>query len=52
MNIPQHGPNPQKAKFFRELAQALEFLAVFHTLESEQQLELMQIITKFQGQTK
>lgn len=45
MNIPQTGKNEQKVKFFREISQAFEFLAVYHSLSEEKQLELMQMIT-------
>ena len=50
MNIPQTGVNPQKMKFFREVASAFEFLAVFHSLPADKQLELMQIITKMSAE--
>lgn len=46
MNIPASGVNKQKATFFREVAQAFEFLAIFHSLSAEDQLELMQLMTK------
>lgn len=52
MNIPQTGPSSQKAKFFSEIAMAFEFLAIFYTLPKELQLELMQIINKFQAEAK
>jgi len=52
MNIPQTGPDERKAKFFREVAQAFEFLAVFHSLSAEDQLSLMQLMTKLQGGNK
>lgn len=49
MNIPQTGVNPQKVKFFREIASAFEFLAIYHTLSVDQQLDLMQLLTKYQA---
>lgn len=49
MNIPQTGVDERKAKFFHEIAQAFEFLAVYHRLSAEEQLELMQLLTKIQG---
>jgi hypothetical protein len=49
MNIPQTGINPQKSKFFQEIAHAFEFLALYHSLPETKQLELMQTITKYQG---
>ena len=45
MNIPQTGPNPQKARFLREVGQAFEFLAIFHELPKEKQLEVLQFMT-------
>ena len=45
MNIPCTGPNPQKARFLREVSQAFEFLAMFHELSAEKQLEINQIVT-------
>lgn len=52
MNIPQTGPSSQKAKFFSEIASAFTFLSVFYSLSKERQLELLQIINKFQAQAK
>lgn len=52
MNIPQTGVNEQKTKFFREIANAFEFLAVFHSLPADKQLELMQHLTSLQGTGK
>lgn len=52
MNIPQTGQNPQKVKFFEEIAQAFNFLAVYYTLSAEDQLKLMQLLTHLQGQKK
>lgn len=49
MNIPQTGPNGAKEKFFRECSSAFEFLAVFYTLTKEQQLDLMQYLTKLKA---
>lgn len=49
MNIPNKGINPQKANFFRECANAFEFLAVFHSLSEEAQQELMEHITVLQA---
>lgn len=46
MNLQSVGPQPQKSKFFREIAQALEFLAMFYTLTKEQQEELIARINK------
>ena len=48
MNIPQTGTNAQKAKFFKEIANAFEFLSVYHSLNEQQQLELMQYISSLQ----
>lgn len=52
MNIPATGPNEAKAKFFREIAQAFQFLSVFHSLPKENQEDLLQHITKLQAKTK
>lgn len=52
VNLPQTGRGPQKVAFFREVAQAFEFLAVFHSLSAEDQLSLMQLMTKLQGKAK
>jgi hypothetical protein len=41
MNIPQTGVNAQKSKFFKEIASAFEFLALFHSLSADDQLNLM-----------
>lgn len=49
MNIPQSGPSEQKVKFYREVANAFEFLAIYYTLNKEQQLELLQYLTKLTG---
>lgn len=45
MNIPATGPNLQKARFFKEVAQAFEFLSIFHELSSEEQTALNQSLT-------
>ena len=52
MNIPQTGPDERKVKFFCEIAQAFEFLAIYHSLSAEEQLALMQQMTKLQGGKK
>jgi hypothetical protein len=52
VNIPQTGSNQQKEKFFREIAQAFEFLALYYSISAEEQLELMQALTKLQGKRK
>lgn len=52
MNIPQTGINKQKSAFFHEVAQAFEFLALFHSLTADDQLAVMQMLTKLQGQQK
>lgn len=49
MNIPQTGPNKQKQKFFEEVSDAFKFLAIFHSLSAESQLELMEHITVLQA---
>lgn len=49
MNIPATGANPAKEKFFKEVADAFKFLAIFYSLNKEQQAELMQTITAFQA---
>jgi hypothetical protein len=49
VNIPQSGPSEQKVKFYREVANAFEFLAIYYTLNKEQQLELLQYLTKLTG---
>ena len=46
MNIPQTGKDERKVKFFREVANAFEFLALFYSLDAERQLELMQYLTQ------
>lgn len=46
MNIPATGANPQKEKFFREVATAFEFLALFYALSAEDQEHLLQFINK------
>lgn len=51
MNIPAEGKNAQKAKFFREIAVAFEFLALFNSLEKEQQETLLEQLTIFQART-
>lgn len=45
--IPANGPDPRKARFFRELASAMEFLALFHSLTAEDQQELMTTIQHY-----
>jgi hypothetical protein len=49
VNIPQTGVNEQKVKFFKEIANAFEFLSVYHSLAADKQLELMQHITLLQS---
>ena len=49
MNIPSTGSNPAKTKFFREVATAFEFLAVFYTLSEEDQQAIMEHITQLQA---
>lgn len=50
MNIPQTGPSAQKAKFFSEVQAAFEFLAIFYSLPTEKQMEILQIIAKFKAE--
>lgn len=45
MNIQSDGKNPQKAKFFKEIAVAFEFLSLYNRLDKEQQNELMHYLT-------
>ena len=52
MNIPTTGPNPQKARFFREISQAFEFLAIFHELSPEEQLSVNQQLTMILAKKK
>lgn len=49
MNIQASGANQQKSKFFKEIATAFEFLAIFYQLDEEQQQELLQHITYLQA---
>ena len=39
--LPCEGPNPARAKFFAQLASAMEFLAVWNQLDAEAQREAM-----------
>ena len=52
MNIPQTGKDERKVKFFREVSNAFEFLALFYSLDAEAQLELMQFMTQILGRGK
>lgn len=49
MNIPQTGVNAQKSKFFKEIAGAFDFLALFHSLSAEDQASLMNDLTVLQA---
>lgn len=48
--LPVNGPNPAKANFFREVATALEFLALYHTLSTADQKALMTFVQSLQPQ--
>ena len=50
MNLSATGPQPQKARFLREVAQALDFLATFYSLPVEQQEELIARINKMDAE--
>jgi len=52
MNIPQTGRDERKARFFREIANSFEFLALFYSLDEAAQLELMQYMTKLLGKER
>lgn len=45
--LPGGGPNPAKANFFREVATAFEFLALYYSLSAEHQAELMNLVQSF-----
>lgn len=45
--LPATGPDHRKARFFRELATAMEFLALYHTLDADAQKELMTTIQSY-----
>lgn len=49
MNLQPVGPQPQKAKFLREVSQALEFLAIFYSLPAKQQEEIIARINKMEA---
>ena len=51
MNIKPTGVNNSKVNFFKEVAVAFDFLALFYSLNEEKQNELMGIITKFQAES-
>ena len=48
--LPASGPDERKARFFREVASAFEFLALYHSLPAEAQRELMTIIQSYGSQ--
>jgi hypothetical protein len=48
VNLPQTGKNEQKAKFFADVGKAFQFLEIYYTLSAEDQLKLMQLMTKLQ----
>lgn len=48
--LPVTGANPAKAKFFREVASAFEFLALYHSLAADDQRALMEVVQSFQSQ--
>ena len=39
--IPASGPNPGRAAFFKEMAAAMQFLALYHTLSAQEQDEVI-----------
>jgi len=49
--LPTTGPNAQRAAFFREVASAFEFLALYHSLPAAAQRELMAVIQSYQSNT-
>ena len=49
--IPAEGPNDRKANFFREVASAFEFLALFYSLSAKDQAELMAAVQQFSAAT-
>lgn len=49
MNIPQTGVNAQKARFFKEIASAFDFLSLFHSLPADDQASLMNDLTALQA---
>jgi len=50
--LPVTGTNEQKARFFREVASAFEFLSMYYSLSAEDQQELMSIIQQYSVLTK
>jgi hypothetical protein len=51
MNIPADGVNAQKARFFRDIAVAFDFLSLYNRLDKEQQTELMQYLTTLEARS-
>ena len=45
--IPAAGPNPPRAAFFKEMAAAMQFLALYHTLSAEEQDEVINTLHSF-----
>lgn len=52
MNIPQKGVDERKVAFFAECSAAFEFLSIYHSLSAEEQLKMMQLLTKLKGTKK
>lgn len=50
--LPASGPDERKARFFREVASAFEFLALYHSLPAEAQRELMTTVQSYSSQTQ
>lgn len=45
--LPANGPNPARAAFFREMAMAMQFLSLYHSLSKDSQEELMAGVKSF-----
>lgn len=45
--LPTEGPDPRRARFYREVASAFEILALWYTIDASEQAELMELINGY-----
>lgn len=50
--LPATGPNPQKVRFYKELATGMQFLAMWHSLSPNEQAGLMELLKSMQADVK
>lgn len=44
------GPNPGRVRFFQDMAMAMQFMALYHSLSEESQREMMEGVKAFSAE--